>query len=108
MMISLRLPPPPAAAASPSAPSVSSFSAIVAPQRNGPDAARQARTQYNAAGACAPFDKDDARAAMVNGIFNSLIEWEKFADTHGQYFLTSPSVGSPQESQPHEKERLFK
>ena len=26
---------------------------------------------------------------MVNGFFNSLLEWEKFAEEHGQYFLTA-------------------
>jgi len=31
-----------------------------------------------------PFDKGDARAAMVNGSFNSFLNWEKFADWHGQ------------------------
>jgi hypothetical protein len=25
---------------------------------------------------------------MVNGFFNSLLKWEKFAGEHGQYFLT--------------------
>jgi hypothetical protein len=40
-------------------------------------------TQYDAPDACAPL-KSDARAAMVNGIFNSFFNWEKFADKHGQ------------------------
>jgi hypothetical protein len=41
-------------------------------------------TQYDAPDACAPFDEGHARAAMVNGIFNSFLNWEKFADRHGQ------------------------
>jgi hypothetical protein len=32
---------------------------------------------------------------MVNGIFNSLRNWEKFADEHGQYFLAAGRIDPP-------------